>query len=192
MVDEAEKQRLYSEAQSLRGKQGGRGHKKNNQSEGFSSESESFTSQSERFENESPVKPSVAVAVVSKNINTKAELREEAKQVYAFYPRKVGGTKAIESIEKAIERIRSTGADDPVTYLRERIAGWVAKRERDAAAGEFVPSYAYPTTWFNQGRYDDPDNLPIAESEPQVVVNGQLVSESSAEADGWVVVKGDA
>jgi len=47
-----------------------------------------------------------------------------------------------------------------VAYLISRIEGWLAKRARDATVDEFVPSYPNPATWFNQERYNDPDNAP--------------------------------
>jgi len=95
--------------------------------------------------------------------------KDEAQQVYAVYPKKVGGRDALRSIGKAIDRLRGNGTADPVAYLIARIEAWLAKRARDAAVGEFVPSYPNPATWFNQERYNDPENAPKPKMEIYVL-----------------------
>jgi len=104
------------------------------------------------------------------------ENRNEAQKVYAVYPKKVGSKDALRSIGKAIDRLRSQGTADPVAYLIARIETWLARRARDATLGEFVPSYPNPATWFNQERYNDPDNAPKPKIEYYV-----LSPEESAE-----------
>jgi uncharacterized protein YdaU (DUF1376 family) len=89
-------------------------------------------------------------------------LREQAELVYQAYPHKVGKGAALRSIEKALSTVKNTGETDPAGYLLARIRAWIAKRERDQTAGSFIPEYPNPATWFNQQRYDDPDNAPRA------------------------------
>jgi len=95
--------------------------------------------------------------------------RDDAQQVYAVYPKKVGNAEALKSIAKAIARLRGQGTADPVAYLIARIEAWLAKRARDATVGEFVPGYPNPATWFNQERYNDPDNAPKPKMEIYVL-----------------------
>lgn len=111
------------------------------------------------IEKHHPKRPQI-VAISSKSPTKTKALSSEAEQVYDAYPNKVGRQAALRSIEKAIAAVRKDGHANAVEYLTARIRGWLAKRERDHAAGEFVPAYPNPTTWFNQGRYDDPGNAP--------------------------------
>jgi len=86
--------------------------------------------------------------------------QQQAELVYEAYPHKIGKAAALKSIEKAMSAVKKAGETDPAGYLLARIRGWIAKRERDQAAGAFIPEYPNPATWFNQQRYDDPDNAP--------------------------------
>jgi uncharacterized protein YdaU (DUF1376 family) len=86
--------------------------------------------------------------------------QQQAELVYEAFPRKVGKAAALKSIEKALSAVKKAGETDPAAYLLARIRGWIVKRERDQTAGAFVPECPNPATWFNQERYDDPDNAP--------------------------------
>ena len=72
------------------------------------------------------------------------------QQLYAAYPRKVGKQAALKAIRAALARI-----------TREDAANWMLGRVQKFAAspagqaGEYTP---HPSTWFNQGRYDDDDS----------------------------------
>jgi hypothetical protein len=75
--------------------------------------------------------------------------------IYRAYPRKVGKKKAIETIRKAIKDIAARGkipVDDAADWLHERVVAFA--RSPAGQAGEFTP---HPSTWFQQGRYDDDD-----------------------------------
>lgn len=81
--------------------------------------------------------------------------QKEAKDIYEAYPRKAGSRVAMTAIERAIDRIcgKPEPPDDPVGWLKARVesyaeavATWPAEDRR------YVP---YPSTWFNQDRFDD-------------------------------------
>lgn len=76
----------------------------------------------------------------------------EAESVYGYYPRKVGKAAALKAIAKALAVIRQRpdAPGDPVTWLIDRVAEFA--RSPAGNAGGYTP---YPSTWFNQGRYDD-------------------------------------
>jgi hypothetical protein len=95
----------------------------------------------------------------------------EVLRVYEAYPHKVGKGAAIKAIEKSFALLRKRNELDPEKFLLERIQGWIDKRERDRAAGNFVPEYPNPSTWFNQERYDDEDNLPKPKKEWHVLTD---------------------
>jgi hypothetical protein len=75
--------------------------------------------------------------------------------IYRAYPRKVGKKRAIETIRKAIKDIAARGkipVDDAADWLHGRVVAFA--RSPAGQAGEFTP---HPSTWFQQGRYDDDD-----------------------------------
>jgi hypothetical protein len=78
---------------------------------------------------------------------------EDIDRVYQAYPLKKGGVAARKAISKALIRLKARGESDPAKFLVDKIADWKRSRERDQAAGNFVPSYPYPATWFNGERY---------------------------------------
>jgi hypothetical protein len=69
-----------------------------------------------------------------------------AVSIYDLYPRKVGREKAVQAILRAFLKV------DPETLKAkvEEYAAAVTKWPRDRR--QFIP---HPTTWFNQGRWDD-------------------------------------
>jgi len=78
-------------------------------------------------------------------------LKSAAIQVYAGYPRKVGRAKALTAIAKALIMIQKRkNVPDTAEWLLDRVRAFAASPA--GQAGQFTP---HPTTWFNQGRYDD-------------------------------------
>lgn len=70
----------------------------------------------------------------------------EAEAIFALYPKKVGKQAALRAIVRVLEKV-------PSDILAERVrtyAGFVERWRKDDRA--FVP---HPSTWFNEGRYDD-------------------------------------
>ena len=72
------------------------------------------------------------------------------ERVYAAYPRKVGKGAAIKAIKKTLLRI---APDRDVGWLEARVLRFAAQCEFSDA--QYVP---HPATWFNQERYDDPED----------------------------------
>lgn len=86
---------------------------------------------------------------------TEAEMSAWCEVLYLRYPRKVAHKTAIASIRKAIERVAArnkTTAAVAVDWLVSRVKLYV-----DATRGQDAKYIPYPSTWFNQERYDDDD-----------------------------------
>jgi hypothetical protein len=64
-------------------------------------------------------------------------------------PRKVGKLSAKSAYTATIRTLKERGQDDPHGFLLDRIKAFAASPK---GRGEFCP---HPTTWLNQGRYDD-------------------------------------
>lgn len=79
-----------------------------------------------------------------------------AEAVYALYPRKVGKAAAIKAIVKVLKNgtITELELQTRVKRYAEAVAKW---SEQDRT---YIPN---PSTWFNQGRYDDDPNTWIRE-----------------------------
>lgn len=74
--------------------------------------------------------------------------------IYSAYPRKVGKAKAIQAIQRSLKIIDARdGVQDPANWLLERVTAFA--NSPAGQAGKFTP---HPTTWFNQGRYDDDEH----------------------------------
>lgn len=184
MVEEAEKQRLFSISQSAKGSKGGRPKKK---LELLYTKPELINIKPEESPIESPEKPSVSVSVFASVSGTTAKEQEQKHllisdgsdvlRVYKVYPHKVGKGAAVKEIEKSFVLLRKRGEPDPEKFLVERINGWIEKRERDRAAGKFVPEYPNPSTWFHQERYDDEDNLPKPKKEWHVLTDDEAAAQ---------------
>jgi hypothetical protein len=73
------------------------------------------------------------------------------EQWWKLYPRPVGKKAAFRAYERAVKALRTAGEPNPrgvlEAALRAALEGWKGK------SGRFVP---HPTTWLNQGRWDDP------------------------------------
>ncbi|HYF35143.1 MAG TPA: hypothetical protein VD994_07650 [Prosthecobacter sp.] len=85
------------------------------------------------------------------------ELESSASAIYAVYPKKVGRKKAIDAIMKAIGIVRKRpGTIDAVMWLKMKTeqfaAARIAAHLADPALRKYTP---HPSTWFNEGRYDD-------------------------------------
>lgn len=176
MVLEAEKQRAFSEAQSMKGKQGGR--PKNNP--GLSKLNPGLSkSKPEESPAKAGEKPSVYVSVSKEQVpfapatqapgasesEAKAKAPSEEELVWGAYPLKKGKTKAIPIIRKIIADLRKQGVLQPAALLVERIECWEAKRQKDEAAGLFVPEKPYPQKFFGRGDWDDDDAKPRAKAQ---------------------------
>lgn len=74
------------------------------------------------------------------------------ESIYAAYPRKVGKTKALKAIGKALDDIarRKPAPADPAAWLLERVRAFAASPA--GKRGEFTP---HPANWFLAARYDD-------------------------------------
>jgi len=70
--------------------------------------------------------------------------------IYWAYPRHVGKRAALAAIERALTRLAYGGTKKPVGYLLRRTKQFAASPV--GQKGEFTP---HPTTWFNNGRYED-------------------------------------
>ena len=77
---------------------------------------------------------------------TRRAARELAVSIYDLYPRKVGREKAVQAILRAFLKVDPEMLKSKV----EEYAAAVTKWPRDRR--QFIP---HPTTWFNQGRWDD-------------------------------------
>ena len=91
---------------------------------------------------------------------------EDVDRVYQAYPLKKAAGATRQSIGKAIDRLKARGVADPASFLVCKIAEWKGSREREQAAGRFVPNYPYPATWFNEERYDDENSAPVSPEIP--------------------------
>lgn len=92
----------------------------------------------------------------SKTTKTKNHASSEnIDRIYQAYPLKRGAVSGHKAIRKAISRLIARGETDPTAFLVGKISEWERSRARDRAAGEFVPHYPNPATWFNDERYND-------------------------------------
>ncbi len=88
--------------------------------------------------------------VYKKKSNTSSADADGSPLVYQSYPRKVGRQAALRAIAKAIQVVADRGIEDPAAWLVEKVQAFA--KSPAGNAGEFVP---HPSTWFNEGRYDD-------------------------------------
>lgn len=78
----------------------------------------------------------------------------QAETLYSLYPRRVGKPTAIRAIVAAADRLAKLGHDDPVGHLQDRVYAYAKSPagQRPVGDDDYRP---HPSTWFNQGRYDD-------------------------------------
>lgn len=113
---------------------------------------------------------------------------EDIERVRQAYPVKKAPGADRKAIEKAMTRLRARGESDPAGFLIARIASWKAARDRDGAAGRFVPDFPNAATWFNQERYDAEGLQPAKNC---VLPNGKLGTAAELEKQtGWQVIRG--
>lgn len=72
------------------------------------------------------------------------------EQFWSAYPNKTGKRKAAAAYVAAAKRIGGAGVHD---FLLASVAAQIAVWRAKGIEGRFIP---HPTTWLNQGRYDDP------------------------------------
>ena len=113
---------------------------------------------------------------------------EDVEKVRLAYPLKKAPGVERKAIEKAMTRLAARGESDPAGFLIARIAAWKAARDRDGAAGRFVPDCPYAATWFNQERYDAEGLQPVKNC---VLPDGKLGTAAELkEQTGWQVIRG--
>lgn len=78
--------------------------------------------------------------------------RDKAIEVYNAYPRHVGREAAIKAIMSAAVRLKASGNHDPWTHLLVAARAFAASPAGRVAKPDYRP---HPSTWFNQGRFDD-------------------------------------
>ncbi|MCG8511031.1 MAG: hypothetical protein MI741_17545 [Rhodospirillales bacterium] len=87
----------------------------------------------------------------------------QLESIYLEYPRKVGKSKALTSIDQALKRL-TNGDERPegeVLWPPPDVADWLRERVRlfaRAPAGQRGKFTPHPSTWFNQGRYLDDES----------------------------------
>lgn len=125
----------------------------------------------------------------TKTKNRKVET-DDIDRVYQAYPLKKEPRAARIAISKAFALLAQRGEKDPATFLVDRIEAMKAVRDRDNAAGRFVPQYKFPATWFNKECYDEPSLEPIKNC---VLPSGVSATEAELKAQtGWQVMRGVA
>ncbi len=78
----------------------------------------------------------------------KGELDNGFEEFYRLYPKKIAKPKAKQAFAKAIKLV-------PLEQILKAVQNQTLEREQKARVGAFVPEWPYPTTWLNQGRWDD-------------------------------------
>ena len=75
---------------------------------------------------------------------------KDALRIYEVYPRRVGKAAAVKKIQEVIKERGVEFIEDRVKTFAE---GWEQRiKVEGPKAAKFIP---HPTTWLNQGRYDD-------------------------------------
>jgi hypothetical protein len=132
---------------------------------------ERFQKFSESFINVPKVSAAVAVAVAEKqkdkdisktsSSHPKASLGDKSGclEIYSIYPRKEGKQAALKAIEKAVIRLMKgevphspMSRREAVDYLTLRVTEYADSAVGSQSDQTMIP---HPSTWFNQGRYDD-------------------------------------
>jgi hypothetical protein len=123
-------------------------------------------------------------------IRTNTYGADDVERVYQAYPLKKAPAAAKGSIRKALGRLSARGESDPVAFIIERIQAMKANRQREEAAGRFVPPFQYPATWFNGECYDEPGLEPVKNC---TLPDGTACTEAELQSQtGWTVMRGVA
>lgn len=80
-----------------------------------------------------------------------------AGRLYEAYPRREARQTAIRAAEKAIRKVAASRAISPgeaADWLHSRVVAYAASPKVATTERQYIP---LPATWFNGGRYDDPD-----------------------------------
>ena len=88
---------------------------------------------------------------------------EECEAIYRLYPRRVGHLRAVDCIAKALYLISQRDGGDPVRWLTQRVE-WYAK----SVAGKERKYIPHPSTWFNEGRFDDQEMPKPTWTQPKI------------------------
>ena len=84
-----------------------------------------------------------------KQVKRRAVVSSEAESIYALYPRKIGHLAAIAAILKAMVKCPHDVLIERVRVYAECVSKWPISEQK------YIP---HPSTWFNQGCYDDDPN----------------------------------
>jgi len=90
---------------------------------------------------------------MEKKIGSKA-LSAQCEEIYQAYPRHTAKDAAIKSIEKSLRK-------KPFEELLPIVRAYAAQTAKEMADGKLEKNFIpHPSTWFNQGRYEDDDLKP--------------------------------
>lgn len=82
--------------------------------------------------------------------------QEVDARIYQAYPRHTAKPKALKAIEAAVAKLHKAGHKTPRRHLLHQTQAYAAAvkplLEAEPSLKRWIP---HPTTWFNQGRYDD-------------------------------------
>jgi hypothetical protein len=112
---------------------------------------------------------------------TNSNLYEQVQELYRLYPKHIGKRAAITAIRSALRRLpfelqeaNRGNVGDPIEWLKEQISAFA-----ESPAGQRGRLTPYPSTWFNQSRYLD-DQEVWHEMTPQEEKNMRLYAEKTA------------
>ena len=112
---------------------------------------------------------------------SESQLVQQAERVYAAYPRKAARGSGVRASARAIHVIalRSFGGDtaQAASWLVGRVAAYAGSGLVASSEARYIP---YPSTWMNQGRYDDP---PEAWAAVDARANGKPRALTTEQAD---------
>jgi hypothetical protein len=113
----------------------------------------------EQKQNHEPSAPALAGDSSPVRVNGKkyTPSDEDAETIWNLWPVRSGKQAGLKSIKKALVRLSSDGASNPLVDLASRVRAWLAWHAREKASGKFVPEIGYAQGWFGdkQRRYQD-------------------------------------
>ena len=127
---------------------------------------------------------------------SRAYTEDDVLAIWSMWPDKGGKQNGLVSIGKAISYLASMGTEEPATELKARVRTWLAWHGREVAKmredrSYFAAPIGYAQGWFGdkQKRYQDDAAIPVPEPKLRLP-DGEVVSQSAVEADGWEVMRG--
>lgn len=99
--------------------------------------------------------------------SAKPSMDDLVLEIYQAYPRKVDRKDALRAIKKALLAIGHEGKDP--SWMLDRVKAYAKLMALEKKEPRFIP---HPSTWFNKGRYNEPDD-------PKEQLNLPIVSEAS-------------